>query len=85
MPAARTTLTASSMSALRVVLLQDRQHRVADRLDGGDQEQAAQPAQLRQDGAALQDVLDLGGDVEGQRRETRRAWPGRRSARGPAR
>src|SRR5205823_5173227 len=41
-----------------VVLLQDLEYALTDRLDRGDDEQAAEPAEFRQDGAALQNVLD---------------------------
>src|SRR5262249_20693229 len=53
----------------RVVLLQDGQHPVRQRLDGRDHEHAAGGPQLGEEVAALKDVLDLGGEVEGQRGE----------------
>src|SRR5262249_4270903 len=55
----------------RVMLLQDVEYSVAERLDGGDHEQAARSAQLGEQSAAFQDVLDLRGEVEGERRKLR--------------
>src|SRR5215471_16230290 len=48
----------------RVMLLQDVEHGLAERLDSGDHEQAARRAQLGEQTASLQDVLDFRSEVE---------------------
>ena len=56
-------------------LFQDSEHRRAERLDGGDREQAAGSAQLRKQRPAFEDVFHLGRDVEGELRELRVQGP----------
>ena len=52
-----------------VALGEDVENRGAQRLDRRDHEEQAERRELRPDSRVLEDVLDLGGDVEGEVRE----------------
>src|SRR5207245_837608 len=53
----------------RVALVEMGEHGIAQRLDGGDDEETAEGAKLRQVLALAEQVLDLRRDIEGDRRE----------------
>ena len=53
----------------RVTLVEMREHGIAERLDRGHDEEAAERRELDEIRTTLQQVLDLGGDVEGHSRK----------------
>ena len=69
MPAARSSATARAGVGRGVALVEPLEHRVVDRLERGDHEQAARRRRSRATRLVAQHVLDLDGAVEGELRE----------------